>query len=175
MLSNEDLDTASQEAILIIALTPNTGVTVPVDSVCEQLLAEFPGAVVTAQNSFEAKRLLLEDLRQRSQERLRQGTLESWAWKTMDELNSAFDQAIVRSQRVELRSGPKKNLAIPLGHGTQLEGNVGAKFIQFQGNCRRSDLAVVKFVRVLESLNIGRVEVLEHNPKPSCSEDLGRE
>ena len=83
---------SSQEMDLVIKLDPDQGAIVPVDSVCEQLLAAFPEAVVTAQNSFEARRLRLEELRKYSQERLRQGTLEPWSWKTMDELNEGIDQ-----------------------------------------------------------------------------------
>src|SRR5437870_4537852 len=90
----QGFDMSSQETNLVIGLYPDAGAVVPVDSVCEQLLAEFPGAVVTAQNSFEARRMRLEELRKYSQERLRQGTLESWSWKTMDELNEGIDRGI---------------------------------------------------------------------------------
>jgi hypothetical protein len=117
--------------------------------------------------------LRLEDLRKHSQERLRQGTLEPWSWKTMDELNEGIDMRIADVRRAELRSGPRKNLTIPLSNGTQLEGDVGAKLICFQGQCRRSDVTVAKLVRFLESLHIGKVEI--HGPKPSCSENFGQE
>jgi hypothetical protein len=170
MPSDEQLNVLSQETKLTILLTPDTGVTVRVDSVCEQLLTEFPGAAITAQNSFAAKRLFIEDLRKRSQERLRQGTLEPWAWKTMDELNAGFDQAIADNRRAELRSGPKKEMAIPLSNGTQLVGDVGAKSILFQGQCQRLDVTVATLVRFLRFLNIGKVEILEHASQPSCSE-----
>ncbi len=175
MLSDEQFDVSSQETDLSILLIPDTGGTVRVDSVCEQLLTEFAGAVITAQNSFVAKRLSFEGLRKRSQERLRQGTLEPWSWKTMDELNAGFDHAIADNRRAELRSGPKKDLAIPLSNGTQLKGHVGAKSIRFRGQCRLSDVTVASLVRFLESLNIGKVEILDHAPKPSCSENSGQE
>src|SRR5689334_2402633 len=81
MPSDDQLDALPQETKLTIWLAPVTNVPVHVDSVCEQLLTEFPGAVITAQNSFEARRMSWEELRQHSQERLRQGTLEPWAWK----------------------------------------------------------------------------------------------
>jgi hypothetical protein len=175
MPSDAQPDTSSQETTLIVWFTPDSGGTVCVDSVCEQLLAEFPGAVITAQNSFEARRLRLEDLRKHSQERLRQGTLEPWSWKTMDELNEGIDQGIADVRRAELRSGPKKDLAIPLGNGTQLEGHVGAKSIVFLGQCRRSDVTVAHLARFLESLNIGKVEILDHDRKPPCSETSGQD
>jgi hypothetical protein len=169
MPSDEQFDVSSQDTDLTIWLKPGPGVTVPVDGVCGQLLTEFPGAVITAQNSFEARRLSIEGCRKRSQERFRQGTLEPWAWKTMDELNRGFDLLIADNRRAELRSGPKKDLAIPLSNGTQLKGQVGAGFIRFRGQCRRSDVTFVKLVRLLESLNIGKVEILDHGPKPSGS------
>lgn len=173
--SQVHLDASSQETRFTILLTPDTGVTVRVDSVGEQLLTEFPGAVITAQNSFAAKRLSIEEFRKHSQERLRQGTLEPWAWKTTDDLDRAFDQAIADNRRAELRSGPKKALAIPLSNGTQLEGTVGAKSILFQGKCRRSDVTLAHLARFLESLNIGKVEIFDHGPNPSCSENLGQQ
>jgi hypothetical protein len=166
---------SSQETNLVIKLDPDAGTVVPIDSVCEQLLAEFPGAVVTAQDSFEARRLRLEELRKYSQERLRQGTLEPWSWKTMDELNEGIDQIIARIRRAELNWGPQKDLAIPFGIGTQLEGHVGAKVILFRGHCRRTDVTVAKLVRLLESLNIGKVEILDLGSQPFCSDNLGRE
>jgi hypothetical protein len=166
---------SSQETNLVIKLDPDAGTVVPIDSVCEQLLAEFPGAVVTAQDSFEARRLRLEELRKYSQERLRQGTLEPWSWKTMDELNEGIDRRIAHIRRAELTWGPQKDLAIPLGIGTQLEGHVGAKSIQFRGQCRRTDVTVAKLVRLLESLNIGKVEILDLGSQPFCSDNLGRE
>ena len=64
---------SSQETDLLIELHLDAGAVAHVDSVCEQLLAEFPGAVVTAQDSFEARRLQAEEWRKYSQERLRQG------------------------------------------------------------------------------------------------------
>jgi hypothetical protein len=167
---------SSQEASLVIVLYPDAGVVVPIDSVCEQLRAEFPGAVVTAQNSFEVKRLRLEELREYSQERLRQGALEPWSWKTMDELNEGIDQSITHVRRAELNAGPQKDLAIPLGIGTQLEGSVGAKAILFRGQCQRSNVTVVNLVRLLESLSIGKVEIgLVPTSQPSCSDNLGQE
>jgi hypothetical protein len=175
MPSDESLDAPSQETQLFVWLKPDGGAIVPVDSVCEQLLTELPGAVITAQNSFVAKRLSLETFRQYSQERLRQGTLEPWSWKTMDELNDGVDWLIADNRRAELRSGPKKDLTIPLSNGTQLAGHVGAKSILFQGKCRRSDETVAKLAQLLESLNIGKVEILERDPEPSCPDKLGQE
>jgi hypothetical protein len=169
MPSDEQLDASSQETTLIVWLQPDSGKTMCVDSICEQLLTEFPGAVVTAQNSFEARRLRLEDLRKYSQERLRQGTLEPWSWKTMDELNEGIDMRIRHIRRAELTWGPQKDLAIPLGIGTQLEGHVGAKSLQFRGHCRRTDVTVANLVRLLESLNIGKVEILDHDPNRVAS------
>lgn len=90
----------------------------------------------------------------------------------MDELNEAIDWRIADVQRAELRTGPKKDMAIPLSNGTQLEGHVGAKSILFRGRCRRSEVTVAHLARFLESLNIGKVEILE-GPKPSCTEKLG--
>jgi hypothetical protein len=166
---------SSQETDLLIELHLDAGAVVPVDSVCEQLLAEFPGAVVTAQDSFEARRLQAEEWRKYSQERLRQGTLEPWSWKTMDELNEAVDRRIAHIRRAELTWGPQKDLAIPLGIGTQLKGRVGAKSILFLGQCRRTDVTVANLVRFLESLNIGKVEILVQRSQPSCSDNLGQE
>jgi hypothetical protein len=169
MPADEQLDASSQDTDLSILLIPDSGATVRVDGVCEQLLAEFTGAVITAQNSFAAKRLSYEALRIHAQERLRQGTLEPWAWKTMEELNAAFDHAIAHNRRVELRAGPKKDLAIPLSNGTHLVGDVGAKWIRFRGKCRRSDVTVANLARFLESLKLGKVEILDYGPKPSCT------
>jgi hypothetical protein len=171
MRSDEQLDTSAQETKLIIAFTPNTGVAVPVGSICDQLLTEFPGAAITAQNSFAAKRLFFEDVRKRALERLREGTLEPWESKTTDDLNRVHDQAIADSRRAELRSGPKKDLAIPLSNGTQLKGYVGAKSMQFRGQCRRSDVTFANLVRFLESLCIGEVEIFDYGPNPSYWED----
>ena len=169
MNSDEQLDALSQETKLTILLNPDAGATVPVDIVCEQLFTEFPGAVITAQNSFAAKRLFIEHVRNLSQERLRVGKLEPWEFKTMtmNDLNRVFDLGIADNRRVELRSGPKKDLAIPLSNGTQLKGHVGAKSIRFRGSCRRSDVTVANLVRFLEFLNIGKVEILDHGPNPS--------
>lgn len=172
---HQGLDMSSQETNLVIKLNPDAGAVVPIDSVCEQLLAEFPGAAVTAQSSFEARRLRLEELRKYSQERLRQGTLEPWSWKTMDELNEGIDMKIRHIRRAELTWGPQKDLAIPLGNGTQLEGAVGAKSLQFRGHCRPTDGTVANLVRLLESLNIGKVEILIPPSQPSCSDNLGQE
>jgi hypothetical protein len=172
MPSDEQLDALSQETKLTIWLKPDAGVTVPVDSVCEQFLTAFPGAVITAQNSFAAKRLCIEELRHYAQERLRQGTSEPWSWKTMDELNKGVDQLIADNRRAELRSGPRKDLAIPLSNGTQLKGHVGSSSILFQGQCGRSDVTVAKLVRFLESLNVGKVEIIDHGPALSSSESL---
>lgn len=169
MPSDEQLDESSQPIHLIIWLKPDPGVTVPVDSVCAQLVTEVPGTIITAENSFAAKRLSLEECRRHSQERFRQGTLEPWAWKTMDELNAAFDHGIARNRRVELRSGPQKDLAIPLSNSTQLQGHVGARSILFLGRCRRSDATVAKLVRSLESLHIGKVELLDRQSEMGTS------
>jgi hypothetical protein len=175
MPSDEQSDASSQDTCLTILLDPDAGITVPVDSVCEQLLTEFPGAAITAQNSFAAKRLFFEEVRDRSQEQLRQGTLEPWAWKTMDDLNRAFDQGIADNRRAELQSGPKKDLAIPLSNGTQLQGQVGAKSIRFRGRCRRADVTVASLVRFLESLNIGSVEIFNHGPNHPAFNHLTQE
>lgn len=126
MASDKQNDALAQETKLSVWMKADSADGARVDGVCEQLLAQFPGAVITAQNYFAAKRLWLEDLRLRSQEQLRQGTLEPWSWKTMDELNAGFDHAIADNRRAEMRSGPQKELAIPLSNGTHLKGRVGA-------------------------------------------------
>ena len=105
-----------------------------------------------------------EELRRHRRERLRQGTLEPWAWETMDELNAGFDRAIAGNRRAEPRSGPKKSRAIPPSNGTRLVGDVGAKGILFQGQCRRSGVTVASLTRFLESLNMGNVEIIDHGP-----------
>lgn len=168
MPSDENLDRSSQDRELFVLLIPHAKGAVSVDGVCDQLIAEFPGAVIVAQNSFAAKRLSLEDFRKHAQEQFHQGRLEPWGWQTMDELNSGVDQLFSDNRRTELRSGPKSNLAIPLGDGTQLLGHVGAKSILFRGKCQRSDATVGALARFLESLNIGKVEILDHDPKPNA-------
>ena len=90
----------------------------------------------------------------------------------MDELNEGIDRGIADIRRAELTWGPQKDLAIPLGIGTQLEGHVGAKSILFRGQCRRSDVTVAKLVHFLESLNLGKIEIFDHGPRPSCSDNL---
>jgi hypothetical protein len=167
MRSDEHFDEPTQDVNLTVWFVPDAGEIVHVESVCDQLLTEFPGSVITAQNSFVAKRSSIEMFRQNSQERLRQGTLEPWSWKSMDELNEGIDQLIEDNRRAELRSGPQKDLAIPLGNGARLVGHVGAKSIIFRGHCQLSDITVANLVRFLKSLGIGRVEILNGAPTPS--------
>jgi hypothetical protein len=130
--------------MLVLYLTLERGKTVDVGGVCAALLEQFPGARVTAEDSFDGqrrrRRKVLAELAQRGQ-------------PVSDPLALLAD-----IDRKEVAHGPGKDVSIPTQAGKGLTGEVWATKITLRGSVTETDPVVVRLREFLESLQLGDVE-----------------
>lgn len=123
------------------------GRSVDVRTISALILQRFANASITAENSFEAER---ERKRRIIEEFARRGNPITH----VDEILASVDNK-------ERSLGPGVDVAIPLGEGASILGEIWAQSVRFETDASRSHPVVEDLVHFLASLDVGPVQVVE--------------